>query len=611
MRVFFRKKGHRVIYTAAAFLAVLSVTGCNKEKIPEDELSPSITETAISVTEELPAVKTLSTESYFIGTYEADSTVTIIPRVSAEVLSVNFEVGDHVDAGELLFTLDDSSARIALDQANAGLKSAEAGLDAAKANYEAGQASYIAQEASNTATHFAAAETLGKIDTTGQQLQVAADSAYVQARQAGLSSDSAHVTYDFYKDQIRAAEDKREGLTAAESSAKQALDSAQSGLSAAANAVTSLSKIKEQYETIPATDSGMTQEEFLKTVGFNSVEELDAAIIEAQGSLTQAQKQVNTASSAYSSAQSALVSLEGTIDQLYMQKDTAGNTAESASLSYSLAGESAELARRQKSDFDTYTRNTITSQALAQVIGSDQQLAAGGAQVRASGAQVNVTSAGVDQAKASVENAKTALSYYSVSSPVSGTITEINISEHNMAGPGQTAYTIKGDAPGKIVFYVAEKTAKEMKQGDAVTLEKDGEEFAGSITLISDEVDTSTGLYKVEAQAADPGLSLPFDSSVKLRAASRKAADVLTVPVDSVYYDNDQAFVYINDHGTAVRRDVTTGLSEGGFIEIKTGIVSGEYVITSWNARLKDGSRVIAEHDVGKKEGNDIVVVID
>ncbi|MCR4657526.1 MAG: efflux RND transporter periplasmic adaptor subunit [Lachnospiraceae bacterium] len=590
-------------------IAVISgfiFSACENEDA-EKELAPSIADTPITVTEQLPEVKTLSTLSNYIGTVEADSTVFVIPKVNAEVMSKNFEVGDHVEAGDLLFTLDDGTAQIALNQANAALKSAQAGLSAAQANYEAGQAGYIAQEASNTAVHFAAIETLGKIDTTGQQLQVAADSADTQARQAGLSSDSAHMTYDYYKDQLKDAEEARDDLRNTADSANQALSNAQSALSAASSKLGSLNQIKEQYVNFVPTPE-MTAEQFLISMGFSSVEELDAAIKGATAAVAEAQSAVNNAANAVATAGTALASMESTVDQLKLQKGTAGNTAESASLSYNLANESADLARRQSNDFNTYTRNTITSQALAQVIGSDQQLLANSAQIRASGAQVDAGSAGVEQASAAVENAKTALSYYKVTSPVSGTITAINISEHNMATSQQSAYTIKGDQPEKIVFYVAEKTAKDIAEGDTVSLEKDGTEFAGKIISVSNEVDAQKGLYRIEAQSLDPLVSLPYDSNIKLRAASRKSVDALTVPVDSVYYDGEQAFVYINEKGTARRRDVKIGLSEGGSVEIKEGLSRDEFVITSWGAKLKDGIRVIAEHGVSRKD--DIVVVI-
>lgn len=596
-------KMKKSISVLIALIITFTLAACSeKEAVPEE----SISDKPIMVKQQLPEVKSLKTLSNYIGTVEADSTVNVMPKVSAEVLSANFIVGDHVNAGDLLFTLDDSTARIALDQANAGLKSAQAGLNAAKANYEAGQASLVAQEAQKTATQVSAYETLGKLDTTGQQMQLAADTAYVQARQAGLNSDSAHETYEFYNEQIEETERKKHELLGAGGKAKAAYDKSQEALSQATNALNYLNSIKTQYENY--NTPGMTPEEFLQSLGFSSSTELYQMITQAQVNVAAAQKGAATASEAYSTTKAAVDNLDSALDQLYLQRDTAGNTAESASLSYGLAVESSDLAGRQKQDFDKYTRNTITSGALAQAIGAEQQLKASGAQVKAGGAQVAAGSAGVDQANAAVANAKAALSYYSVSAPVSGTITAINVSEHNMCSPTQVAYTIKSDAAVKIVFYVAEKSAQEMFPDDPVTLEKDGMTYEGRIILVSDELDPGKGLYRVEAQLVDSGVSLPYDSAISLRAASRQVRDALTVPVNSVYYDNDQAYLFVNDNGTAKRKDVTVGLSEGDSIEIKEGLNADEVVITSWTAGLKEGTKIMTDNNISKEN---IIVVVD
>ncbi|MCR5232881.1 MAG: efflux RND transporter periplasmic adaptor subunit [Lachnospiraceae bacterium] len=584
-------------------ILTMMLTACEEKEAAVEE---SIADKPIMVKQQIPDVKSLATLSNYVGTVEADSTVNIIPKVTAEILSANYIVGDHVNAGDLLFTLDDSTAKIALDQANAGLKSAQAGLNAAQANYEAGKASLIAQEASKTATQVSAYETLGKLDTTGQQMQLAADSAYVQARQAGINSDSAHETYEFYKDQIKDTENQKNELKEADSQARAAMNITQEALSQATTALNDLNWIKTEYENY--NTPGMTPEEFLQSMGFSSAAELYQAIINAQNDVNKAQEGYDKASDAYTTTQAALGSIDSALDQLYLQKDTAGNTAENASLSYSLAVESSELAKKQKQDFDNYTRYTITSGALAQAIGAEQQLTASGAQVKAGGAQVAAGSAGVDQANAAVASAKTALSYYSVNAPVSGTITAINISEHNMCSPTQVAYTIKSDAAVKIVFYVAEKSAQEMFPDDPITLEKDGITYDGRIILVSDEIDSGKGLYRIEAQLLDPSVSLPYDSTISLRAASRQVKDALTVPTESVYYDNDQAYLFVNDNGIARRKDVVVGLSEGDSIEIKEGLNADDLVITSWTSGLKEGTKVMTDNSISKEN---IIVVVD
>lgn len=66
----------------------------------------------------------LSLEGKYIGTVSAAETVEVVPVVSGVVKSVDVEVGQVVEAGQKLCQLDDSSARISLESAQAGYQSA-------------------------------------------------------------------------------------------------------------------------------------------------------------------------------------------------------------------------------------------------------------------------------------------------------------------------------------------------------------------------------------------------------------------------------------------------------------------------------------------------------
>ena len=81
---------------------------------------------------------------------------------------------------------------------------------------------------------------------------------------------------------------------------------------------------------------------------------------------------------------------------------------------------------------------------------------------------------------------------------------------------------------------------------------------------------------------------------MNLSVVSDSVENEILIPFDAVYYDNDQAYVFIVDRGTdqtrAVRRNVTAGLYSEDMIAIPEGISDGEEVVTSWGAGLKDGA---------------------
>ena len=512
------------ILITAFLTGSLLLSACGEE---ENETAAAETETVLTVSTEHPEVMTMSTESRFIGTVEADSTVYVIPMVSAEVLEKHFEVGDHVQEGDLLFVMDDSLAQISLSQAQAGLSSAYAGLSAAQAGYQAQEAAIVAQEAGIVAqeaqadvARVSAAETMGTLNSNEQKLQMAIDNAETQVQQARLGAGSATDAYYF---------------------------------------------AQEQYDKALEV--------------YNDWDEKATAALMMQ----------------YPNRSSYKMQ----VDSLELQKDNAYRQMINAKDACDIAQEALDSAKQALSDYQDYTKNTIAVSTEAQIIGVDQQqevsaaqLDAANSQLQASGANIQASRAGISQAEAAIQNAEKALGYYTVSSPVDGTITSIGISEHNMATPSQPAYTIQCDVPGKVVFYVAEKTMREISVGNAAVLERDGTEFPGKIVSVSNVVDATQGLYRIEAQPDDGALLPPNGSSVSIKTVSRMSENALAVPAGIIYYDGEQAYIYVQEGNTAHRRDISCGLMESDRVEVTDGLTKEDNVIVSWSSNLRDGAEI-------------------
>lgn len=489
----------------AATMLLSSACGSKKDNSAEAE-----EEQILKVHTESPQTMTLSVESRYIGTIEAGSTVTVLPRVSAEVLSAELEVGDHVSEGDLLFTLDDTAAQITLQQAQAAMNAANAGLSAAQCTYSAQESAYAIQEATYTINNssadvamLTAADNANKMITTEYQLQVAVDKAEAQLTQAKLAAGTAMENYHTAEELLNRAVDK-------------------------------------DYP-------------------------------------------------------------KDNIDQLELSLFSARNSSESSAESCAVAEAAYDLALRQQQDYLNYTKALTSASIQSQIIATEEQrtiyaeqLAAAQDTLQASGAQVEASRASVGQASATLANAQLALTYYSVTSPVSGTIISKNISEHNMAAPTQAAYVIETEDDSKAVFYVAERTMREMTVGNPVTAEQNGETYTGSIVSVSSVVDSSQGLYKVEA-LLQGNASLSSGSSVSLTTISRQSIDTLTVPSECIYYEGENPYLYVLDGNEAHIRYVKTGLEEDGRIEISEGIVADDAVITTWSSGLKDGTIVETE----------------
>lgn len=198
-----------------------------------------------------------------------------------------------------------------------------------------------------------------------------------------------------------------------------------------------------------------------------------------------------------------------------------------------------------------------------------------------------------DSAKANYENQ---VSYSRITAPISSMVELCNIQVYDQISPGNLLCVIAGQGAKVVSFSVTERIRNYLKEGDSIVVEKDGESYEGQIIEISFMADSATGLFKVKARLGESQdeTKLPTGSMVKLYVTSEYADSVLTVPVDSVYYDGGLAYVYTCDMEdfSLHKVQVEAGLYDSDWIEIKSGLGAEDHVLTTWSSELYEGTKV-------------------
>ncbi|MCR5830782.1 MAG: efflux RND transporter periplasmic adaptor subunit [Lachnospiraceae bacterium] len=578
-------------------LLILSLTAMILEGCQISDLKKSEDEQEtkkINVSVENPSRADIEITGDFIGTVSANSTVSVVSKLSGDVTNTFFEVGDHVNAGDLMFTIDDTSAKITLKQAKAALDSSRASLGSAQAGLNAARES-------STYTTAQVTQQWGTAATNEMQLSNAVNSANYGVTNASANNDAAATQLDYIRSQISDIDDQIGKLE----DNKKNME----------NYVSYLTEIKNTYLAISAcagvadppdgpgehgaltalyaargitglstTDADAASKTYLQmNSGASSVEELDTMI------------------SGASSAASATDNLEDAKDQLLVSKAQAEVAKTAASTGVCQAQEAEALARRMLDDYRNYTLATIITGGKAQLAGANSQVASAEAGVK----QVQ---AGVIQAETGVEAAQLQLDYANVKAPVSGIVTAKRITVNNMAAAGSPAYVITADDTQYVEFYVSEAVMDRLMIGQEITVTRNGSSYTAKIMENAGVADATNGLFFIKAQVLPGGEKLINGTKVKLTLATDSRSSVLTVPVDSVYYLNEQAYVYRYQNGKAVKTDVTTGISDNDRIEITDGLNEQDTVITTWASQLRDGMDVTVEGDNTPSEGEIEVV---
>lgn len=579
-----RNKGlSRVI--AASCTAVLTssllLSGCGGKGAAEEEETTE-KDNSILVETTLPQTESIELTGDFMGTIEADSEVTVVAKVGGDVTAAYFEEGERVNAGDLLFTIDDRSAQISMAQAQASLESANAAVSTASAGVSVAELNLLY-------TQDQIKETLGTTETSRMQLENAVASAKYALKAAQENQEYAKEAFGLSQDAYKDLEDK--------------LDDFKDNARDLEKYADSLGKYYKNYKRLKEASSDSDLSNIMTELGVNksSLGLSDSATAE---DVANAYMKKNTeadteyelatmqqaASNSASSLRSQRSSLDDSKDSMKLSLFQSAIGIETAKNNVLSAEDAKRLAEKMLEDYNLYTMATILSGANAQLAGADSSLIS---------AQAGVTQAqaGVKQAQAGVEAAQLQLEYTQVTAPVSGVIIQKNVTVNNMAPQGSTAYVIAADGGNSVVFYVAESVMRELSIGQDVTVERNGSTYSAVITENAGVADADSGLFEIKAQLSDAAAQLIADTSVKITLATQKAENVMTIPVDSVYYENQKAYVYCMQDGVAVKTQIETGITNNETVEIKSGLTADSQVIITWASQLKDGSLVKLKTD--------------
>ena len=216
----------------------------------------------------------LTLQNSFVGTVSPQEMVYVIPFASGTVTDTYFEVGDQVNAGDVLFKIDDSAAKLQLEQAQ---------LSAANVRQQADSALTTQQESANI-----------QMDSS----RVQAQSGYDQAQIAYVQAKNAYdQNYDDLSDQIDAC---NANITQLENAIKAASSSVSGG-----NA-SSVVQMKTQIETLKGTKkqlesnrnslvAGLQQAESAYNAAKSSINIVDRSQALSQGqALEDTKKQLST-----------------------------------------------------------------------------------------------------------------------------------------------------------------------------------------------------------------------------------------------------------------------------------------------------------------------------
>jgi HlyD family secretion protein len=217
--------------------------------------------------------------------------------------------------------------------------------------------------------------------------------------------------------------------------------------------------------------------------------------------------------------------------------------------------------------------------------------------------QVAVAQATVEEAAGRLKLSEAKLAECTITAPFAGIVSRVLVHAGDMAGTKAPLLEMFNPASLVVRFAVPEAEASSLHAGLGVSLQFDaipGHTVSGKVTRVYPDLDRRMRTRTVEAIPTQPVPLMP-GIFARVQLTLRLAAGATVVPVEAILRTAEtEASVFVVNDGTVHRRQVRTGISDGGLVQVLEGLAPGQQVIVGGLAKLKDGMAVSVNPSGGK-----------
>lgn len=487
------------------------------------------------------------------GNIAAEKSIDLAFQTSGIVSEVLVNESDSVIAGQLLAKLDTRDLETQVASAKASLDSAEARLTQI---------------------------------TQGNSLpsEIASAQAAVVSAQAQLNSARANLTAlrNPSAEQISAAELR---VTQAEVALQTTRDS------------NSATKNKAELDLSKASESLIQAQSRYQSARDDWQYVLDYGTDPTNSRRQLGDSEINGFRDAFVQAESAVRAAEQSVEQAQI---TVNNARENEKANVTQAEQVIKDARVQLEALRNPTTSNIASAeaavqqneaALEQAKANLDKLVVPGTE-----SDIAIQQAAVEQANQSYQQALLRLENASIVAPFDGVIASVNIIAGQIGSTSTAAMSIIDRNPLRIDLKLSENDIVQVQKGDTAELSIDAiRDWAqtGTITNIAPAADTSSGIVTYKARIdfsdADPRVFVGMTANVSIVVDKRE--NVLLVPNSALLPKGTGRVVQIKDASGAITEiDVTTGMSDGIYSEVLSGLEEGQTIIETPTTRSNESS---------------------
>lgn len=205
----------------------------------------------------------------------------------------------------------------------------------------------------------------------------------------------------------------------------------------------------------------------------------------------------------------------------------------------------------------------------------------------------------LDEAIASVQTKNTIIEKKRIRTPFSGElgIRKVDLGQYLTAG--SSIVTLQQLSPIYIDFQLPEHHFNSLKSGQEIKVNIQAypdKTFKGQLSAISPLIDRNTRSVQLRGTLPNNDHLLHPGMFAQVQVLSDQSRQILTLPDTAISYNPYGNFVFVIQSGpqglTVQSRQVETGITQDGRIEIVKGLKPGEQVVSAGQIKLHNGMSV-------------------
>ena len=199
-------------------------------------------------------------------------------------------------------------------------------------------------------------------------------------------------------------------------------------------------------------------------------------------------------------------------------------------------------------------------------------------------------------AQGKVNGADAQVSYSEIRSPINGVVTDRPLFAGETAAAGTPLITVMDTTTLLAKAHLAQSVVQQMKVGDAAAVLVPGMEEAvkAKVSLISPALDPGSTTVEVWLKIDNRSGALKAGTPVKVLITGKTVENAWKISLTAVLTgeDGSKSVMVIGADGTAHRKPVTLGITDGEDVQVLSGLAPSDQVITVGAYGLDEGTHV-------------------